>query len=664
VTLTSILHTQLFSSGKGRILLWIMCCCGIPAFTQKAPSTIFPVTNCPRSEKQADIWYFGEKAGIIFQDGVAAPLTDQDVMTSFKTGAVISDSTGQLLFFTDAKSVWDRTFTKMPYSPSLVGDLGVNQPCIIIPQPGHPNINYIFTVDVMAFRPDNTYETNGFNYSIVDLNMHGGLGDGTVNWNLPLLSPVCQKLTAVYHLNRKDVWIIVHRWDSDEFYAYLLDSQGLSDPVISEIGGVQGGGFTDQPNAYGYMKASPDGSRIALAVSGIRNVELYDFNNSSGAVSNPQTYTFNVPGVAPYGIEFSQDSRKVYTTLLQINGNGAPTFPSKVFQFDLAAGWNNPALIDSAVGIRWGGMQLGTDGRIYIARSVNLVNRKDSLEVIYNPTRPGLNCNFNLLSNVPQSRFSLNGRKCIYGLPNFLQSYFERPIFTHDSVCIGDVTQFNITNKANIDSVFWEFGDGATSNALSPVHLYSNAGTYKVRLTELFNGQPFRDSISLTIYTLPVVASLGDTILVYSGSSVKLHAGGGFIEYLWSTGSTDSVITVESGGNYNVTVKDIHCCTNTDSVFVNVFKFYVPNAFRPEGVNSIFKAITVYQDISFSMYIYDRWGQQVFYSNDINKGWNGSTGGQICMPGVYAWVIYIDSLGNDIITSGKIVLKGTVTLLR
>ena len=51
------------------------------------------------SGKQADIWYFGEHAGIKFQDGNAIPLTDQNVMTSFKSSAVISDSTGNLLFF-------------------------------------------------------------------------------------------------------------------------------------------------------------------------------------------------------------------------------------------------------------------------------------------------------------------------------------------------------------------------------------------------------------------------------------------------------------------------------------------------------------------------------------------------------------------------------------
>jgi len=452
------------------------------------------------SGKQADIWYFGEHSGINFQDGIATPLTDQNVMTSFKSSAVISDSTGNLLFFTDGKSVWDRTLDTLPNAPTLDGNLGVTQSCIIIPQPGSSNMYYIFTVDVLAFLPDNSYETKGLEYSIVDMSLNNGLGNGTPQWNTPLLTPVCQKITAVHHQNGRDVWIITHKWNSDEFYAFLLDSTGLSSPVVSSAGGIQGGGFANQMNAYGYMKASPDGSKLALAISGNNNVELYDFDNASGIISYPQTYTFTIPGISPYGIEFSPDSRKVYTSLLQVNGNGPPTFPSRVYQFDLPMGMNTPVLIDSAVGIRLGGMQLGTDGRIYITRTASLIDRKDSLDVIYNPTRPGLNCNYNLLGNVPQSRFSLNGRKCIYGLPNVIQSYFNNPAFTYDNIYTNKTIHFKITNQSNIDNVLWHFGDGNTSTDLSPAHKYSQPGSYMVKLTEVFNGSNSMDSALIIIH--------------------------------------------------------------------------------------------------------------------------------------------------------------------
>ncbi len=664
MTILAFQHIKSVSSWQGWIVLLLLNLVVFPLNAQRSPLTIFPVTNCPRSEKQADTWYFGEQAGIEFPVGGARPLTNSNVANIYKSPAIISDSLGNLLFFTDAKSVWDRNFNTMSNASSLEGSTGAAQSCIIIPQPGSPNLYYIFTVDIL-FQP--IYGSWGLKYSIVDMNLNNGLGNGTTQWNISLLSAVCEKLTAVYHRNGKDVWVIVHKWDSDEFCAFLLDSKGVSTPVISHAGDTVSGDASHPTNAYGYMKAAPDGSKLALAISGMKKVELYDFDNSSGKVTNPQTYTFNLsdPLVVPVGIEFSQDSRKVYTTVLQPDGSGPPASPSRIYQFDPDKGWNNPQLIDSIVGVRMYGLQLATDGRIYVSRTVgHAIGRKDSLDVIYNPTRPGLDCNYSLLGNVPQSRFSLGGRKSIYGLPNFLQSYFYRPIFTHDSVCHGDVTRFDITNKANIDNVFWDFGDGSTSNLMPPVqHTYAQPGNYKVMLTESFNGKNFLDSAMITIYPKPVV-NLGDTILVYSGSSVKLHAGGGFTEYLWSTGSADSIITVDNGGNYFVRVQDIHCCYNTDSVYVNVFKFYIPTAFAPDGVNKIFQVISAYKNISLMMYIYDRWGQLIFQSNDINKGWDGTMNGQKCMPAVYAWKVFIDFLGDEILTNGSIVFNGTVTLVR
>ena len=91
--------------------------------------------NCPRSQKQADIWYFGEHAGIDFTSGTATVMTNQDVMTAYKSSAVMSDSIGNLLFFTDGIKVWDRSFTPMPGATGLAGDVGVTQPCIIIRTP-------------------------------------------------------------------------------------------------------------------------------------------------------------------------------------------------------------------------------------------------------------------------------------------------------------------------------------------------------------------------------------------------------------------------------------------------------------------------------------------------------------------------------------------------
>jgi len=622
-------------------------------------------TDCPRSMKQAYVWYFGERAGIDFRSGVAIPLTDQDSMVCYKASGGICDSSGNLLFITNGMNVYDRTFTRMTYATGLDGDLGITQPCLVVPKPGDGHIYYIFTLDLLAFKQDNTYTTKGLRYTEIDMRHRGGLGDATINVNVPLLTSATQKLTAVAHRNGKDFWVVAHRWDSDEFYAYPVTSEGIGEPVISAAGSLHGGLFADQANAYGYMKISPDGSRLALAITGINKVEFFDFNSETGSVSNAQTYTFSEPNINPYGIEFSPDGKKLYTTLLQIFGNGPPTRPSFIYQFDLNSGLSNPVVIDSVPGMRVSAMQLAPDGRIYLARTVNLVTRDDTLDVIYNPTRNGTACNYSRLMNVPGSGFSLAGRNGFYSLPNIVQSYVNIPVFTWDSCCHQDLTRFYITNQANLDSVRWQFGDGGSASGPGPVHLYQAPGAYKVTLTGYFNGSAFTDSLMVTVHPKPTV-ELGDTILLFTGSTIDLHAGGGFMEYLWSTQSTDSIITASTQGQYWTRVRDYNCCINSDSVYVRIFDFYTPNAFTPngDGLNDLFRVVGKYRNIDFAMYVYDRWGGMVFESDDIDDGWDGNAGGQPAPAGVYVWTFRIKFRGEDIKTSGDIVFKGTVTLIR
>jgi gliding motility-associated-like protein len=614
--------------------------------------------------KQAERWFFGDKAGIDFRTGSALPDTSQNVMMAIKASSVASDSAGNLLFLTNGKTIWDRYFMKMSGATDLAGDLGVTQPCVIVPAPDDPAVFYIFTIDVLAYKPDNTFTTDGMRYSTVDMRRNNGLGE-VVTLNRPLLNPACQKLTAIMHKDGRSVWVLAHAWDSDRFYAYKVTDGGIRDSVISNTGSTHTGGYAGQTNAEGAMKVSPDGKFLALAITGLDKVELFSFNTETGSVGFLDSRSMGIQGLNAYGIEFSPDSRKLYTTLLQRGGNGPPSRPSYIYQFDLSGKLQNPVLLDSVAGLRIGFLQVAPDGRIYGSRTASHLIRRDSVDVIYNPNRPGIACNYNRLNNQPNALFSLNGRSSIFSLPNFIQTYFDLPAFTWDSVCHGEATRFRITNKANIDSVRWDFGDGGTSNQIDPVHFYAQPGLYTVRLTEIFKGESFTDSAQVRSYNLPVIA-LPDTVLLYSGSSIVLHAGGGSMEYLWNNGSTDSLITVESQGKYSVSVRDFNCCTNTDSTYVKVFEYRVPSAFTPnnDGLNDVFRVIGNYTNISFEMTVFDRWGRLVFKSDNIDNGWNGMIGGSYCNPDTYVWIVNINFLSEDIVTQGDIVLKGTVTLVR
>jgi gliding motility-associated-like protein len=306
------------------------------------------------------------------------------------------------------------------------------------------------------------------------------------------------------------------------------------------------------------------------------------------------------------------------------------------------------------------GLQLATDGRIYVARSPYGF---DELGVIYNPKRPGTECNFNYLDG-NSSGFSLGGARSKYGFPVYMQSYFDVPHFNAEMICFSDTTVLKLTNYANVQSVIWDFGDpGSSSNtstSLQPTHIFSTPGEFTVAVTE--NGS-YTYTERVVISELPD-PQLPDTAYMYRGSSILLNAEDGYQSYEWSTGENTSSIKVNETGDYWVIVQNEKCCYNLDSVTVLFYDIIVPNAFRPGGVNNIFRAIPSSDEAisNFTMYIYSRWGQQVFESDDIGKGWDGTVTGQPAPGGAYIWIIYYDVEKEG--RQERIANKGSLFLLR
>jgi hypothetical protein len=124
------------------------------------------------SQQEASNWYFGGNAGIKFHpDGSVTPLIDGKLNTQ-EGCASISDNSGNLLFYTDGMKIWNKNHQLMLNGTGLLGHWSSTQSATIVPKPGSTNLFYIFTLDY-EIRP------NGFRYSIVDINLDGGLGGVT-----------------------------------------------------------------------------------------------------------------------------------------------------------------------------------------------------------------------------------------------------------------------------------------------------------------------------------------------------------------------------------------------------------------------------------------------------------------------------------------------------
>lgn len=407
------------------------------------------------AQREANIWYFGENAGLDFNSGVPVALTNGQLDT-LEGCATISNNNGQLLFYTDGITVWNRNHDVMPNGTDLFGHPSSSHAATIVPLPGSATLFYVFTLDAFV-------GVHGFCYSIVDMSLNGGNGDVTTK-NIQIYTPSNEKLSIVKHANNTDYWVVTHQWNSNNFVSHLLTSSGLSTtPVISSIGSTISGS-TD--NVLGQMKISPDGTKLAVCHM-YNQIELFDFNVATGVVSNLKVLYNND---FSYGVEFSPNNEVLYVSILN---SSVPL--SKILQFDLNA-TNIPASVQTLFlsndsNIVFWGMQLGPDGKIYITQPL-----KTSLAVIHNPNQVGLSCNFQ------QNAVDLGGRFCKLGLPPFVSSFFFTPAIQYQNACAGATTQFQLGN-ATITSASWNFGDGNSSTSLSPTHTYATAGTYNVSVT-------------------------------------------------------------------------------------------------------------------------------------------------------------------------------------
>jgi len=439
------------------------------------------------AQKEANNWNFGWNGAITFANGSPAYVPGSQLVTS-EGCASISDSSGSLLFYTDGITVYNKNNAIMANGTGLLGNSDATQAALIVKKPGSFTDYYIFAVTNEA-HPD------GITYSLVDMTLNAGLGGVTLK-NQLLYTPSTEKLAATKHANGTDVWIITHDWMSDAFRCFLLTSAGIQPAVVSNAGMIHNGSTW---NTNGYMKVSPDGKKIAVAVCHfINKFELFNFDNASGVVSYPVSFPTYAASIGAYGVEFSRDGSKLYGSMIS---------PGTIYQFDLCAGKPgdiiNSATIVATENVWICALQLGPDGKIYISRAST-----DSLGVINYPNSLGTACSYD-----PNGVYVGNNTANL-GLPNFESSIFS--FVNYYGSCTNDSTRFYLKDTSNVDSVSWSFDDPAsginnTSNLYNPAHLFSNSAIYFVQLIR-FGGGIASDTSHFCVEISPCKVSVEEVI--------------------------------------------------------------------------------------------------------------------------------------------------------
>jgi gliding motility-associated-like protein len=530
----------------------------------------------------------------------------------FEGRATVSDrNTGELLFFSNGIKIHDRNGNVMPNGNGLLAStFGIHSSsmaAVAVPKPKSTSQYYLFTTDEFQ-------QAYGLRYSVVDMQLNNGLGDIVPGQkNILLQTPTTEKVAAAPSRHGDYYWIITHDADStNTFRIFRLTECGIDTHVIlCQVG-------LDYNNSHfgGYIKFNPTFTKLAVAMASAPAgfVQVFDFDNSTGLLSNPITLKPSNQYGYTYGVEFSPNGQVLYVT---------NEFGNSIFQYNLAAG-NEQQIIASKYDVpnylffQSGSVQLGPDNKIYLTG-----NNQFQLAYFNQPDSLGVKCQF-----TEDVDFTIDSAIACpltsMGLPTpvfFLEPVPIQNDISADSNCIENQVQFTLDYDKEIKRINWDFDDPSTgslntSSLVSPAHLFSAPGTYNVSATITYY-----NCLTETLIK-PIVINDCDTL------------------------PTDT-LPVDT-----MPVIDTSIC-----------KLFMPNAFSPnnDGVNDYFKPLYKCDVGFYEMQIYNRWGELVFQSYDAEVGWDGRYRSVEQPLGVYIYAIKLASLQKP---KNYIYQTGSVTLLR
>lgn len=260
-------------------------------------------------------------------------------------------------------------------------------------------------------------------------------------------------------------------------------------------------------------------------------------------------------------------------------------------------------------------------------------------------------------------------------------------LFTSDNAGCSPLEVYFENKSLYSEEYLWDFGDGSFSSNASPTHTYYDSGNYNVKLISTGpGGQDVSQTKIITVYEVPkAYFKVSPSVVYIPDQPVICHnLSENGMYYIWNFGDGENSFeenpthyyTKEGEYNIYLQVKSEHNCVDSFLVYRAVVaeasgKIEFPNAFTPnsggpssghyvEGdyTNDIFHPIFE-GVIEYNLNIFNRWGELIFESNDLNVGWDGYYRGKICKEDVYVWKV------KGKYSNGKsFVKKGDVTLLR
>lgn len=522
--------------------------------TNTSTSVTISTGDCADRTREMQ-WYFGDEASLDFRSGSAVPGA-ASAMYCQEGSATMCDAQGELLFYTNGLTIWDRTHQEMENGTGLLGGSttsSTNQ-ALILRWPGSSTEYCVITMDEF----ENGYD-NAVRWSKVDMSLNDGLGAVTLK-NQLLHGQSKESVGATYHTNGEDIWLVFPRASPSSLIIRRLTPTGFLPPVTVPIPGSDNilrpvFNHTGKRLTMSWRTPSP------FAYSW----HLFDFDPATGQLSNQMDFPQEGSNFI-MGAEFSPDNSVLY--LSDFDG---------IHQYDLSQ-TTASAIQGSRITLTTLSpfmMRLAPDGMIY-ADGQGTAN----LSVVRAPNVVGTGCDFVLSSQ------NLAPGLSRIGLPLFVRGTpfaAEVALSAPDTACVNGSAEVAVLFVDSTCTYTWTVNDAAVQPTLGDTVLvldYAGQDSVVVRVEKACPCGYVAGTRVVHFAPAPAF-SLGPDTVVCAGQQLVLDAGPASA-HLWSNGSTQQSTTITTPGTVWVEVLSPQGCVLRDTVEVGSAPFVPPVDLGPD----------------------------------------------------------------------------------
>jgi len=213
---------------------------------------------------------------------------------------------------------------------------------------------------------------------------------------------------------------------------------------------------------------------------------------------------------------------------------------------------------------------------------------------------------------------------------------------------------------------FYSWQNGSSNTAFYSV---TKEGIYSVTVKDnCFRS--YSDTIKIVLIDKKV--NVGPDLTICKKEMVRLTAKGNFLSYTWTPSYNINnihlsavMVNPEVTTSYKITALTPEGCVTKDTILVTVkdcpLNFFVPGAFTPnkDGKNDVFKPVATAPLEQYAFSIFNRWGERIFYTNELSKGWDGKLNGIDQQTGNFAWICTYKFYDQPVVFK-----KGVLILIR